>query len=306
MHNSSATSRIVTALIVGTVIGLPGTAARTALAHPAPAAQQGSCAVLGTYRIGPRVLPLAGAARGRAGVPTPVAGHATAGPAIAWPAGVLRGTLVIRAYTGCGGATRGSFAVHRAPVGPPFYRSRRVPPALPCAVPCWPPPTGVISATGRFAQDPSHPHDASYVLVSGTVTTARRRPGRSLPCAPATGCPPAMVITSTCTDVTGHLQVPPPAGQRVTLSFLLPPVASTGVARTALVLQGWRGTALARPVPTPGASERWLKKCAQIGAILDGRNPKRRPEPPGNPRNDTRSFSPFLRLLPASLIFRTP
>jgi hypothetical protein len=254
MHNSRAPSRIVTALIVGTVIALPGAATRTARAHPAPAAQQGSCAVLGTYRVGPRVLPLAGAARGRTDVPTPVAGHAPAGTAIAWPAGVLRGTLVIRAYTGCGGATRGSFAVHRTSVGPPLYGLRRGAPALPCAVPCWPPPTGVINATGRFAQDPSHPHDATYVLVSATVTIARRRPGRSLRCAPATGCPPAMVITSTCTDVTGHLRVPPPAGQRVTLSFLLPPVASTGVARTALVLQGWRGTALTRPVPTPDAS----------------------------------------------------
>jgi hypothetical protein len=256
MHNSRAPARIVTALIVGTVIGLPGATAtaRTALAHPAPVAQQGSCAVLGTYHVGPRVVPLAGAARGRVGTPTPVAGHAPAGPAIAGPAGVLRGTLVIRAYTGCGGATRGSFAVHRTLVGPPLYGLRRGAPALPCAVPCWPPPTGVISATGRFAQDPSHPHDATYVLVSATVTTARRRPGRGLPCAPATGCPPAMVSTSTFTDVTGYLQVPPPAGQRVTLSFLLPPAASPDVAPTALVLQGWRGTAVARPVPTPGAS----------------------------------------------------
>ena len=252
MHTSRAPARIVTALIVGTVIALPGAATRTALTHPAPAAQQGSCAVLGTYHVGPRILPLAGAARGRAGVPTPVAGHAPASPAIAWPAGVLRGTLVIRAYTGCGGATRGSFAVHRTPVGPPLPGLRRGAPALQCAIPCWPPPTGVISATGRFAQDPSHPHDATYVLVSATVTTARR-PGRGLPCSTRTGCPPAMVTTSTFTDVTGYLQVPP-AGQRVTLSFLLPPVASTGVAPTALVLQGSRGTAVPRPVPTPGAS----------------------------------------------------
>jgi hypothetical protein len=258
IHNARATLRIVTALIIGTVIALPAAAARTDRAQAAPAAQQAGCAVPGTYHVGPRVLPLAGAARGRVGVQTPVAGHAPAGPAIAWPAEVLRGTLVIRAYTGCGGATRGSFAVHRTPAGPPLPGPRRGTPALPCAVPCWPPPTGVISATGRFAQDPSHPHDATYVLVSATVTTARRRPGRGLPCAPATGCPPAMVITSTVTlrDVTGYLQVPPPAGQRVTLSLLLPPVASTGVAPTALVLQGWRGTAVPRPVPTPGTSGR--------------------------------------------------
>src|SRR4051794_25687424 len=105
MHNSHAPSRIVTALIIGTVIGLSGAAVRTARAHAAHVVQQGSCAVLGTYRVGPRVLPLAGA-----GVPTPVPGHATAGPAPASPAGQLGGTLVIRAYTGCGGATLGSFA----------------------------------------------------------------------------------------------------------------------------------------------------------------------------------------------------
>src|SRR5207248_1252227 len=59
---------------------LPGAAARTARTHTAHVAQQGSCAVPGTYRIGPRVLPLAGAARGRASVQTPVAGAVTAVP----------------------------------------------------------------------------------------------------------------------------------------------------------------------------------------------------------------------------------
>ena len=248
MHNSRAMSRIVTALIVGTVIGLPGAAARTARAHAAHVAQQGGCAVLGTYRVGPRVLPLAGATRERAGVPTPVPGHATAAPAIASPAGQLRGTLVIRAYTGCGGATLGSFALHRTPVGPPLYRPRGTVPALP--------PTGVISASGRFAQDPMHPRDATYLLVSATITTARLRPQHGAPCSTLTGCPSVMVITSTATfrDVTGYLQVPPPAGQTVTLSFLPPPVASTDVAPTALVLQGWRGTAVPRLLPMLGPS----------------------------------------------------
>ena len=258
MPNAHITSRIVTALIVGTVIGLPGGAVRTARARPAPAAQQGSCAVLGTYHVGPRVLPQAGATRGRTGVQTPVAAQATAGPAIAWPAGVLRGTLVMRAYTGCGGTTMGSFAVHRTPLRRPLPSPRRGAPALPCAVPCWLPPAGVISATGRFAQDPMHPHDAAYVLVSATVTTARLRPERGLPCSTLTGCPPSMVMTSTTTftDVTGYVQVPPPAGQRVTLSFLPPPVASTAPAPTALVLQGRRGTAVPRPEPTSGPSPR--------------------------------------------------
>jgi hypothetical protein len=248
MHNAQATSRIVTALIVGTVIGLPGAAARTARAQAAHVAQQGRCAVLGTYRVGPRVLPLAGAARGRAGVPTPVPGHVTAGPEPAWPAGQLRGTLVIRAYTGCGSATLGSFAVRRTPVGPPRPGPRRGAPALP--------PTGVISASGHFAQDPMHPRDATYLLVSATITTARLRPQHGLPCSTLTGCPAVIAITSTVTfrDVTGYLQVPPPAGQTVTFSFLPPPGASTDVAPTALVLQGWRGTAVPRLLPLSGPS----------------------------------------------------
>jgi hypothetical protein len=248
MHNAHATSRIVTALIVGTVIGLPGAAAHTARAPAAHVAQQGRCAVLGTYRVGPRVLPLAGVARGRTGVPTPVPGHATAGPAIAWPAGQLRGTLVIRAYTGCGSATLGSFAVRRTPVGPPLPGPRRGAPALP--------PTDVISASGHFAQDPMHPRDATYLLVSATITTARLRPQHGLPCSTLTGCPSVIAITSTVTfrDVTGYLQVLPPAGQTVTLSFLPPPVASTDVAPTALVLQGWRGTAVPRLLPMLGPS----------------------------------------------------
>jgi hypothetical protein len=258
MHKARATSRIVTALIVGTVIGLPGAATRTARGQAVPAAQQGHCAVLGTYHVGPRVLPLAGAAQGRAGVQTPVAGQATVVPAIAWPAEFLRGTLAISAYTGCGGATIGSFAVHWTPGGPPIDGPRRGAPAMPCAVPCWLPPAGVISATGRFVQDPMHPHDATYVLVSATVTTARLRPQRGSPCSNVTDCPPSMVMTATATatftDVTGYLQVPPPAGQRVTLSFLPPPGASTDVAPTAMVLQGWRGNAVPRPVPTPGPS----------------------------------------------------
>ena len=248
MHSAHATSRIVTALLVGTVIGLPGAAARMARAPAAHVAQQGRCAVLGTYRVGPRVLPLAGAARGRAGVPTPAPGPATAAPALAWPVGQLRGTLVIRAYTGCGSATQGSFAVRRTPVGPPLPSPRRGAPALP--------PTGVISASGHFAQDPRHPRDATYLLVSATITTARLRPQLGLPCSTLTGCPSVIAITSTATvrDVTGYLQVPPPAGQTVTLSFLPPPVASTDVAPTALVLQGWRGTAVPRLLPMSGPS----------------------------------------------------
>jgi hypothetical protein len=248
MHTSRATSRIVTALIIGTVIGLPGAAVRTARARAAHVAQLGSCAVVGTYRVGPRVLPLAGAARGRAGVQTRAPGPPSHGPALASPVGQLRGTLVIRAYTGCGGATLGSFALHRTPVGPPLYRSRRVPPALP--------QPGLISASGHFVQDPMHPRDATYVLVSATITLARLRPQHGLPCSTLTGCPSVMVITSTATfrDVTGYLQVPSPAGQRATLSFLPPPMASADVAPTALVLQGWRGTAVPRLLPMSGPS----------------------------------------------------
>src|SRR5947209_4765851 len=153
MQKARTTSRIVTALLAGTVIGLPGAAAGVALAHPAYAPKQASCAILGTYHLGARVLPLATSARGHAGVPTPAPGHARVAAAIAQPAWLLGGSLVISAYTGCGGATMGSFTVHRTAVGPGIYGPRRGARAIPCAVSCWLPPTGVISATGRFVQD---------------------------------------------------------------------------------------------------------------------------------------------------------
>jgi hypothetical protein len=154
----------------------------------------------------------------------------------------------------------GSFSVQRSPMGPPIYGPQRgrgalaMPCAVPCcAVSCWLPPTGVISATGQFAQDPMHPTDSSYVTVSATVTTARLGPQRGIPCSNVTGCPAPIVITSTLTftDVTGYVQVPSPAGPMAALSFLPPPAPSTGLAPTAMELQGWRGTTVPRPVPVP-------------------------------------------------------
>src|SRR2546423_14522710 len=115
MHNSRARSWIVTALIVGTVIALPGAAARTARTHTAHVAQQGSCAVPGTYRIGPRVLPLAGAARGRASVQTPVAGAVTAGAGGGRAAPALSGPRRPPARAPRGGAGGGSGALPGAP-----------------------------------------------------------------------------------------------------------------------------------------------------------------------------------------------
>jgi hypothetical protein len=251
MHNAHL-SPLPAALLVAGLIILPAGATRVALAHPAQAARQASCAALGTYHVGPRVLPLSATGRSHGGTPAP--GRASAVPAIAWPVWLLRGTLVIASYSGCGGSTTGSFAVHRSVVGPPIYGPQRGAAAVPCAipcctVPCYLPPTGVISATGQFVQDPLHPTDPTYVTVSATVTTARLRPQLGIPCSNVTGCPAPLVMTSTATftDVTGYLQVPAPAGQMVTLSFLPPPVASSDEAPAALVLQGWRGTVSHQP-----------------------------------------------------------
>src|SRR5579884_3840706 len=63
-----------------------------------------------TYHVGPRVLPM-GAPRTSQGTtppaqptPKPGTGHASTGTAIAWPMTVLRGTMTISAYGGCGGS----------------------------------------------------------------------------------------------------------------------------------------------------------------------------------------------------------
>ncbi len=90
--------------------------------------------------------------------------------------------------------------------------------------------TGVISATGTFAQDAAHASDPLYGTVSATLTTARPGPVQGRPCSPQTGCPPATIITSTVTitQVTGYLQAML-GGQRAILSFLPPPVSARDV-----------------------------------------------------------------------------
>src|SRR5579875_1054636 len=204
----------------------PVAGAAQAPAHPAI-----NCAGLPwTYHVGPRVMPLGAPRTPRGTVPVaqatpqPGASHATTGTAIAWPATILRGTMTIAGYGGCGGAaaTSGTFAVQRMPFGPPTEQPQSSHGAgtIACAVPCYGLP-GIVAATGTFRQDPRHAGDATYVLVSATITSTRPGPQMGRPCTPTTGCPPNVVIRSTVqvSDVTGYLQIP--AGdQTATLSFL--------------------------------------------------------------------------------------
>lgn len=241
----------------------PALTARAAAPHGhQQAAGTPACSALGTYQVGPRVLPTAGPVQGHQtapGVPT----HSSAPTAIAWPATVLRGKLVITAYSGCGSATQGTFEVSRSLLGP----LPTVPPAqgkaIACAVPCWWSPSGIITATGRFSQDPAHPSDPTFVTVSATITTARPGPQMGRPCSVQSGCPPPSIITTTVaiTGITGYLQAT--AGkiattqgytgttQTATLSFLPPPLPGTGEIPAAMILQGWRSQGGPAPVPVP-------------------------------------------------------
>lgn len=241
------------ALLILAVSAVPAHAAAPA-AHTR-VSTQASCAALGTYLVGPRVLPYTA---GRATPPAHTSVHTE--PAIAVPASILRGTLTLSGYSACGTPTSGSFAVRRAVVGPvqPNRQS-----AIACleTAQCAQPGFGVISATGTFAQDPLHADAAMYVRVSATLVMARPAPQLGRPCSNnAGGCPLSRVITSTVTmsDVTGYLQVSsgsaagaaPIATHTATLSFLPPPSADTGLAPDAVVLQGWRGRQ-PQPVPAP-------------------------------------------------------
>jgi hypothetical protein len=236
---------------------LPIAGAAQTRAHPAI-----NCAGLPwTYHVGPRVLPMGaprtpqGAVPSAQPTPKPGTGHASTGTAIAWPASILRGTMTISGYGGCGGAatTSGTFAVQRVPLGPPIERSQSSggTGTIACAVPCYGLP-GIVAARGAFRQDPLHPGDATYVQVSATITSTRPGPQMGRPCAPNTGCPPGVMIRSTVhvSDVTGYLQVSEDS-QSATLSFLPPPAVYQNAAPAALILEGWRGTAAPATVPKP-------------------------------------------------------
>lgn len=246
------------------MIAAPAVPALALHAAPAMASQRAtsSCSALGTYQIGPRLLPLRPSPPQHSGAqPAPLvsrsaqaqpaatgSGQAQPGVAIAWPLSALTGALTITAYSPCGAPTAGTFSVHRLPLKSPIRQPNRHGATLPCAVPCYWPATGVISATGRFVQDTLHPNDPAFVAVSATVSTARPGPMMGRPCSTRTGCPPASVTVSSVSfsAVTGYLQVLP-GNQSATLTFLPPPNGNSAAAPTALTLQGWRGV---KPLPS--------------------------------------------------------
>lgn len=249
----------ITAMIAAPAV--PALAFHTAHG-PAARPAASSCPALGAYQIGPRLLPLRPSPPQHSGArPSPSAsGHGQAQPwasgsgqgqsgvAIAWPLSALTGALTITAYSPCGAPTSGTFSVHRLPLRTPIRQPNRHGTTLPCAVPCYWPATGVISATGRFVQDTLHPNDPTFVAVSATISTARPGPMMGRPCSTHTGCPPPSVTVSSVSfnAVTGYLQVAP-GNQSATLTFLPPPDGSSAAAPSALALQGWRGV---RPLPS--------------------------------------------------------
>ncbi len=220
----------------------------TAQARGAPSTM--SCAALGTYHIGsiiPRVTP----EQPRTGSGVSSVSGRPSRDALAIAPWLLIGTLTISSYSGCGQSTSGTFTVQRSLLGPVIKRPGTARTSIACVAgpPCGIPVTGVISATGSFAQDMTHPQDPTYVTVSATVVTARPGPQMGRPCSTNTGCPPSTVIRSTVTfnNVTGYLQTTSD-GQTATLSFLPPPAANSGQPPAVMALVATRGV---RPLPNP-------------------------------------------------------
>jgi len=250
MHSSL---RMIRALVVAgavAVLGASGGAIGSAPVRAQRALPQASCAALGAYQIGPRIVPERPGAR--SGVLSGAVEPRRATTAIVARPWLLRGTLTLSGYSGCGQPTAGTFSIRRRVVGPPIERSLGRGAAIACPMegPCGFPVFGIISATGAFAQDAAHAADPLYVTVSATITTARPGPQQGRPCSTRTGCPPATAITSTVTmtNVTGYLQATASDGQRVVLSFLPPPTSAGDATPTPLVLAGWRGV---QPMPAP-------------------------------------------------------
>jgi hypothetical protein len=204
---ASTTGRAAWVVFITGAFVLGGLGAALPRSTPAQArtAHQGLCSTLGTYTIAQP------AERGTPGVP-PARSRPGPGGVPITPVWLLRGQLVLAAYTGCGGTTSGTFAAQLGVVGgPPRSPAPRT--AL-CATPCGPPPavlpsTAISRITGSFVQDPAHAADPLYTRVSATITSTRPGPPPGRPCARQTGCPLPSVITSTMaiTAVTGYLQV---------------------------------------------------------------------------------------------------
>lgn len=247
--------RISIAMAAMTALSVPVLAAQAAPIRVSRGPQPRGCAALGTYQIGPRALPMRPHPRAHSGTQPRRSAPAGRPVVIAWPVSALRGTLTISAYSACGQPTAGTFSVQRLLVRPPIQPYHRAIKAIPCAEVCGWPPAGVITATGSFSQDALHPHDATFVTVSATITSTRPGPPMGRPCSATYGCPPPSVIISSVSfsAVTGYLQVVP-GGQSAILTFLPPPSANNAAAPQPLTLQGWRGgLPMPNPVPAPGA-----------------------------------------------------
>lgn len=233
---------LVTALLM---LSVPSVVLRLMPARAAAmATEAATCGAMGTYAVGRfgRVTPNAPPST------TSTPGGTAGSEQTVYPFTQLQGTLSIATYSGCGTTTAGAFTVHRTVSGLPRVQPQQGgsgqkagPSVISCGIQCLP-GTGVSSATGRFTQDPAHPNDPAYVMVSATITTTRASVQMGRPCT-SKGCPPPVVITSTMifTDVTGYLQVPAGTPQTVTLSFLPPPDDKSMAAPMALALVGNRG-----------------------------------------------------------------
>ncbi len=245
-----ARTLVVAGMVIVSGALADATHSTTAQARGAPSTM--SCAALGTYHIGSigsRILP---EQPGTGSGVSSVAGRPShAGAALAIAPWLLTGTLTISSYSGCGQPTSGAFTVQRSLMGPVIERPGAPRTSIACVAgpPCGFPVTGVISATGSFAQDTIHPQDPTYVTVSATVVTGRPGPQMGRPCSTNTGCPPSTVIKSTVTfsNVTGYLQTASD-GQTATLSFLPPPAANSGQPPAVMTLVATRGV---RSLPTP-------------------------------------------------------
>ena len=200
------------------LLGIVTVAARNmAMGHRYGGPLQAPCAALGTYQVGPRILPAATRWTARLqGRPAQSSDRSIASAGQPW---MLRGTLVLSAYSGCGQSTMGTFAVRRTMIGPPLGPGSRAR----CSGPCPQPVAGVLAATGTITQDAAHATNPLYVRVSAIITATR--PGRH------------------------------PAGQSAILSFLPPLLAAASPPPTALVLDGARSGKSTPVVPATAVAE---------------------------------------------------
>ncbi len=153
MDSSLRMIRVMGVVGMVTILGALGGATRRAPVQARGILPRTACAALGAYQIGARIVPER--AGTHPGVSSGTARPGRATTAIVSRPWLLRGTLTLSGYSGCGQPTAGIFSIQRSVVGPPIERPRGQGATMMC-------PQWVRPAHGGHILDPAQRRRAAH------------------------------------------------------------------------------------------------------------------------------------------------